>query len=290
MSMQTEQDTNKKEISLFDVIITILESWRLLVFGPIVVGILTFGVGLIWPKTFESTAILRVTDEEVAILHATPVLDKLIENFGLLKDNNGIWEDARQNLKESLTYRVDKRTKLTTISAKGSTPEMAQMLAANAIELMIKELQIKGLEKELIDKKIAINERSIKVLEEVLESINNGLKKGELYGKKQEVIAESIVVINSDIANRSLENEELRFKGNSRGQEIYVQKPNLPQLQSYPKVGYLVIGALLLTELLILIFLLMRNAIRKIKGENQEERKKIDYIKSLIVGGESHEY
>ena len=288
--MQTEQDTNKKEISLFDVIITILESWRLLVFGPIVVGILTFGVGLIWPKTFESTAILRVTDEEVAILHATPVLDKLIENFGLLKDNNGIWEDARQNLKESLTYRVDKRTKLTTISAKGSTPEMAQMLAANAIELMIKELQIKGLEKELIDKKIAINERSIKVLEEVLESINNGLKKGELYGKKQEVIAESIVVINSDIANRSLENEELRFKGNSRGQEIYVQKPNLPQLQSYPKVGYLVIGALLLTELLILIFLLMRNAIRKIKGENQEERKKIDYIKSLIVGGESHEY
>jgi uncharacterized protein involved in exopolysaccharide biosynthesis len=74
----TEQAVNhyeEDEMSLLDILVTLAESWRLLVFGPIIAAVLAGSLSFLWPKTFESVAILRLTEEEVALLHAAPVLD-----------------------------------------------------------------------------------------------------------------------------------------------------------------------------------------------------------------------
>ncbi len=44
------------EISLLDLLQTIVDNLRLLIIGPIVAGLLSYGVALIIPKTYESTA------------------------------------------------------------------------------------------------------------------------------------------------------------------------------------------------------------------------------------------
>jgi hypothetical protein len=97
------------EISLLDLLVTLAESWKLLVFGPLLIGVLSGALSFLLPNTYESVAIARLTEEEVALIHAAPVLDPLVEKFGYLERADGIREDARSALKKDLAYTADKK-------------------------------------------------------------------------------------------------------------------------------------------------------------------------------------
>jgi len=83
------------EISLLDILVILAESWKLLVFGPLIAGVLAGALSFLWPKTYESVAIVRMSEAELALLNSAPVLDPLIEKFGLLPEFDGIQDDAR---------------------------------------------------------------------------------------------------------------------------------------------------------------------------------------------------
>ena len=248
------------EISLLDILVTLAESWKLLVFGPLIAGVMAGALSFLWPKTFESVAIVRLTEEEVALLHAAPVLDPLIEQFGLLAKADGIVDDARQDLKKRLLFAVDKKTKLATITAKAEIPDQAQALANAAIAAVLIELQVKGQEKALLQKTIAINERAIESAEDAIESIQRSLKKTMLSDQAQESALKNLAAINSDIAKRAQENETLRQKLEVRGAEVYVQQPNLPQRKTSPKRSLVVLLAALASGFALLLFVFVRKA------------------------------
>jgi len=281
MTEQTIQNYDEDEISFLDILVTLAESWRLLVFGPLVVGGVAGVLSFAWPKTFESVAIVRLAEEEVALLHAAPVLDPLIEKFGLLAKADGIVDDARQELKKSLTFAVDKKTKLATITAKAGTPDTAQALGGSAIAAVLKELQVKGQEKALLEKTIAINNRAIESAEDAEESIQHNLKKGGLVDQAQESAIKNLAAINSDIAKRSQENEELRQKLEIKGAEVFVQEPSLPQLKTSPKLWLVLAISVLMSFFLILIFVFIRKAIL-IASQDSETAQKISNIKFLL--------
>lgn len=138
--MQNASYAEDDEISLLDILVVLAESWKLLVFGPLLAGALSF----LWPKTFESVAILRISEEEAALVHSAPVLDPLVAKFDLLQDAGGVQGDAREALKKRLVITADKKTKLTTLTVKAATPEAAQALAKDAISLLFAELLPKG--------------------------------------------------------------------------------------------------------------------------------------------------
>ena len=282
MTEQTIQNYDEDEISFLDILVTLAESWKLLVFGPLIAGVLAGGLSFLLPKTFESVAIVRMTEEEVALLHAAPVLDPLIEKFGLLAKADGILDDARQDLKKRLFFAVDKKTKLVTINAKAGTPEDAQALSSGAIAEMLKELQVKGREKELLEKTIAINDRAIENAEDAMESIQRTMKKRALFDQEQESTIKNLAAINSDIANRSQENEVLRNKMKAKGEEIFIQKPSLPQFKTFPKLGPAFTGSFFLSGLFILIYIFIRKAITNAE-RNVDKARKISTIKSLLL-------
>jgi capsular polysaccharide biosynthesis protein len=249
------------EISLLDILVTLAESWRLLVLGPLVVGVIAGGLSFLWPKTFESVAIVRMTEEEVALLHAAPVLDPLIERFGLLAEANGIVDDARQDLKKRLTFAVDKKTKLAIITAKARTPDAAQALGSMAIAAALKELQVKGQEKDLLEKTIAINSRAIDTAEDAIESIQRSLKRAGATDQAQESAIKNLAAINADIVKLSSENEALRQKLEPKGAEVFVQEASLPQRKVSFKLGLVVaLIAILVSGFALLIFIFTRKA------------------------------
>jgi len=97
------------EISLLDILVILAESWKLLVFGPLIVGVLAGALSFLWPKTFESVAIVRLTEQELALINSAPVLDPIIEKFSLLPEFDGIHDDARQYLVKKLVGKFDKK-------------------------------------------------------------------------------------------------------------------------------------------------------------------------------------
>ena len=281
MTDQTIPTFEDDEISLLDILLTLAESWKLLVFGPIIVGVLAGALSFMWPKTFESVAIMRLTEEETALLHAAPVLDPVIEKFGYLKDADGFKEDARKALKKDLIFASDKKTKLATITAKATTPDQAQALGNAAIAALLTELQPKGQERALLQKTIAINERAIGQSEDALESIQRSLKRGTLSDQMQESAIKNLAAIILEITKRSQENETLRQKLDIKGAEVFVQQPSLPQRKTSPKRRMVVLLAMLASGFALLLFVFIRSAWRN-AAQDAESASKMARIKSLL--------
>ena len=57
MEVQTPQD---EELDLLDLLVTLAENWKILIFGPLLAGIAAYGIGLVIPKTYESSASVQV--------------------------------------------------------------------------------------------------------------------------------------------------------------------------------------------------------------------------------------
>jgi capsular polysaccharide biosynthesis protein len=204
-----------------------------------------------------------------------------------LKDADGIKEDARKELKKDLIFTSDKKTKLTSITAKASTPEQSQALGQAAIAFLLDELQLKGQDRKLVQKKIEINANALKIAEEAIESIKNSLKKSPISDQAQESAIKNLSILNFDYAKRAQENEELRLRLEVTGAEIYVQSPSLPQRKTLPKSGQVVLLAFLASGFVLLLFVFIREAWRS-AVKDKEAAVKIKKIKFAFVKDEHH--
>jgi uncharacterized protein involved in exopolysaccharide biosynthesis len=281
MTEQLIQTSEADEYSLLDILVTLAESWKLLVFGPVIAGLLGAGLSFLLPKTYESVAIVRLSEEEVPLLHAAPVLDPLIEKFDLLAEADGVIDDARQGLKKRLTFTVDKKTKLATVTVKARAPDAAQALCSSAIAAVLKELQIKGQEKALIEKTIAINDRAIASAQDAVESIQRSLKRGVLSDQALESATKNLAAINQNIAKYSQENEELIIKLAPRGREVFVQEASLPQRKASPKSGLVVLLAVLASVCALLVWVFLHKAWLQ-AAENNKSAEKLARIKVAL--------
>lgn len=82
-----EIDVDEKEISLFDLLLVVAENLKLLILGPLVVGLLALGIGYALPQSFTSQAILALptTTQASAMMVSSLVLDPVIELLNLSK-------------------------------------------------------------------------------------------------------------------------------------------------------------------------------------------------------------
>jgi hypothetical protein len=282
--MQTTNHHEEAEISLLDILVTLAESWKLLVFGPIIAGVLAGCLSFLWPATYESVAIVRLSEEEAALLYAAPVLDPLAEKFGYLQKAGGNKDDAGLALKKDLTFAADKKTKLLTITAKASSAEGAQALGRAAVSSLLRELLPKGKEKEMLLQTIDVNKQSIADNTDALESIKKNVTR--LMGN--EVVLDSgmkqFASLSSEISRLTLLNISLAQKLEPRGSEFYVQEPSLPQTKSAPKRGLVaVIAALAVGFGLLLLFVFVRKAWWSV-AQDESSSAKVAIIKSNLFG------
>lgn len=274
----------KDEISLLDILVTLAESWKLLIFGPLIAAVFAGVLSFLWPKTFESVTVLRLTEEDVALLHSAPVLDVVIEQFGLLAETNGIVDDARQALKQRISFSIDKKSKLVTIITKAGVPEQAQALGNAVSSALLQELQVKGQEKILLQKNIAINEDIIQNLEDASDSIQRSLKRGVHSDLTQESAIKNLVTINADIAKRKQENNAFLMKLDIKGADLFVQRPSLPQRKALPKRGIVMLLTLCASSFTLLLFVFIRKAWRS-AALDAESASKIERIRGVLCGG-----
>jgi capsular polysaccharide biosynthesis protein len=248
------------EISLLDILVTLAESWKLLVFGPLIAGVLAGALSFLWPKTFESVAIVRLTEVELALINSAPVLDPLIEKFGLLPEFDGIQDDARQYLAKKLVSKVDKKTGLATITAAANTPERAQELGKAVMDALLKELLPKGKNKDAVEQQILSNERIIASSADAIEQLQKQIGKAGQNDAGLEVVMKYYASLSAEVAKKELENIELKKSLAVRGDEVYVQHASLPQRKVSPKGGLVVLLAVLASGFALLMFVFIRNA------------------------------
>ena len=266
------------EIDLLDLLVTIAESWKLLVLAPLLVGALTATVATFFKPTYQSTAIVRLTEEDAAVLHSAAVLDPLLEPFGYTQRANGIVEDARQALKQDLSSAADKRTKLVTISAQADSPEVAQQLNSQAIARLVDELTPKGRDKANIEASIAIREQAIAVAEQSFAKLLESFPRGNLGPSNAEQAVTNIANLVTLVLTNEQEIQTLQIGLQPKGLEMFVQPPTLPQKPMPRKRAMMSVVAALATGFALLFFVFIRKLLVN-KAANPESAAKLASIR-----------
>ncbi len=227
-----EQD----EISLLDILVTLAENAKLLIIGPLLVGLSALGVGYMLPQTFESVAVLQAEQATASLMTTAVVLDPVVAKLGLAKDASA--EEARRMLRGQIKAAVGKQDKLLVLTVSAPTPQQAQAIAVAVLE----------------------------------QTYVQSRPKGGVLARLEAQLAEAQRLLKTDVAAKTQVSElEAQLDGLSQTQ--LVQAPTLLEQASQPKKALLAILATLATGLVLLLFVFMRQALRNAAADVEAARK-----------------
>ncbi len=258
-----EQD----EISLLDILVTLAENAKLLIIGPLLVGLSALGVGYMLPQTFESVAVLQAEQVTASLMTTAVVLDPVVAKLGLAKDASA--EEARGMLRRQIKAAVGRNDKLLVLTVFAPTPQQAQAIAVAVLEQTYLQSRSKGGILARLEKQLAEVQRRLKNAENAATSL---LKRVELSDANANANAGYADLLSAAAAAQTqISALEAQLEGISESQ--LVQAPTLPEQASQPKKALLAILATLATGLVLLLFVFMRQALRNAAADVEAERK-----------------
>jgi LPS O-antigen subunit length determinant protein (WzzB/FepE family) len=269
------------EIDLLDLLVTVAESWKLLVFVPLLVGISVFSLfSLIAQNTFQSNSVLKIYKDTdyVAGLYSNTVLDPLLDEFGFIAKAKGNVESARGALAGSISHTINRNATAITISVKADSPEMAQNLNARIVKNLIELNNPRGNEKEILLKAVEQHKLGFELGQKAIEGlIRSFSEKGLDLEQAQARLAQAYSLLQAE-RNLGLESEKKLL---GIGAEAFIQAPNLPVSPLGKGRAIPSLVAVLVTGFLLLVFVFIRKIIRT-ASTNPESAVKLAQIRQAF--------
>lgn len=272
---QLPHDLAEDEISLLDLLQTIVDNLRLLVIGPIVAGLLAYGVTLLIPKTYESTAILKGEQNLASQMLTASVLDPVAAKLGYTPKMEA--DDARDQLKKEIKASYNAKDKLVTLTAQASSPQAAQALAHDVLAQVYVQTQPRDSAKQTLQKQLTQLQTREKELTQSAKLLERRLEQATGNGVSEvaQGYAQLIGVIEKTQENQI--NVEKELKGIDSSD--LVQSPTLPTKKIAPKRTLIAITAVLAVGFVLLLFVFIRQALRN-ASQNEESAQKINALQA----------
>lgn len=282
------------EFGLIDLLIPIVDNIKLLIVVPLLVALCAWVYTISQPLVYESTSWLRLPTKstnnprslqdfsaqqnamyESALQEFTSsdvleIFKELPEVGNVNNAKNLDGETEYSQLRNQITTVFDKKAVLLKLTTRAHQADTAQILNQKLVEAYIKFTLPKGNELEYLNAQILLTQTSIKLLEE-------GITKNQI--NKANLIANSDLIIQLLARSERLQDLQNRVKG--IGSEIYVQRPNNPQIGTRPQQKMIVLTSFFVALFVILLFILMILAWRK-SAINPKQAEKIDYIRRRL--------
>jgi uncharacterized protein involved in exopolysaccharide biosynthesis len=263
------------EISLLDLLQTIVDNLRLLVIGPLVAGLLALAGASLWPKKYESTAVLGGDLTTVAIMQSAPVLDPIARSLGYTANLSA--DEARLKLKEQINASINTKDKLLTLKTTAETPQAAQALAKAVLELTYAETQPRDSAKERLLKQLAQAQTREKEANQTAILLAGKMEKtgGEVLFQVAQGYAQMIGVVKESQATQIEIERQLKGLDNS----ALLQQATLPTKHASPKRSLITIIAALAAGFALLLFVFIRQALRN-ASQDAESAQKLSAIQT----------
>ncbi len=256
------------EGSLLDILVTLAENARLLILGPLLVGLSALGIGYVLPQTFESVAVLQAEQATASLIQASAklmttaaVLDPVAIKLGLAKD--GSTEGVRRELRSGIKTEVGRTDKLLTLTVSAPTPQRAQSIANAVLEQTYLQSGPKGTVRARLEAQLAEAKGRLKNAENAATSL---LKRLGASAAASTTSGNELALGYAELLNvtSAAQNQVAVLEAQLEGisQALLIQVPTLPQKASQPKKARLAIGATLATGLLLLLVIFIRQALR----------------------------
>jgi len=257
------------EISLLDILQVVVDNLRLLVVGPILAGLLALAGASLWPKTYESTAILKADQTAASVMLSAAVLDPIAHSMGYASTMST--DEARIKLTKQIKASINAKDKLLTLTTQADTPQGAQALAQAVLQQTFTQSQPRDSEKLRLEKQL-IQAKAREV--EARQAMQLLVKKLDTAGSSgapemAQGYAQMIgVVKDSQVAQLDIERQLQSLDASA-----LVQQPTMPTKPVAPKRSLVAVLATLAVSFLLLLFVFIRQSIRNVSQNSNSAEK-----------------
>lgn len=279
------------EVGFLDVLIIIAQNLRLLIFAPIVAGLLGFGIAYIWPPKYASVAYLTfpaesekqtdVSKSAEALMRSPPVLDVVLKQY----PQSGLPDRQRRELDRRIGWSAargaDRKTpNVVVVSVEDDSPQGARVINVALLEAWLEATKPKADRRARLQAQLERTEEQLKAVSDLFDRLSGETPKLVLPGMQNE-LASSLSGLLAQRAGHIASVESLKLALAGVGRDVIVVPPTLPDEPIWPKKTWFAIAAAAGTFLVLLLFLLGRHAWH-IGEASPQTRKKLAQIASAL--------
>lgn len=258
------------EISLLDILQVVVDNLRLLVVGPILAGLLALAGVSFWPKTYESTAILRADQTTASVMLSAAVLDPIASSMGYAATMST--DEARIKLSKQIKASINAKDKLLTLTTQADTPPGAQALAQAVLQQTFTQSQPRDSEKLRLEKQLAQAKAREAEATQAMQLL--GKKLDAAGGSGASEIAQGYAQMLGVVKESQAAQVDIERQLQSLDASALVQQPTLPTKPVAPKRSLVAILSALAVGFLLLLFVFIRQSIRN-ASQNGESAQKL---------------
>lgn len=255
---ETIQPVQQEEIDLLDILVTLAENIKLLILGPLFVGICALGIAYIVPQTFESIAVLKAEQATASLMITASVLDPVAAELGLTQEDSP--EEARRRLREQIKVSVGRNDKLLTLTVSAPAPQQAQAIANAVLQQTYVQSRPKGSDLTRLEIQLKDAKARTKSAEDAAGALLKRMESNGAAGSTESARGYAELLNVAAAAQNQVAALQAQLEGLTDAQLI--QAPTLPQKASKPKKGLIAIGATLAAGLALMLFVFVRQAVR----------------------------
>ena len=255
---ETIQPVQQEEIDLLGILVTLAENIKLLILGPLLVGICALGIAYIVPQTFESIAVLKAEQATASLMTTASVLDPVAADLGLTKVDSA--EEARKLLREQIKVSVGRNDKLLTLTVSAPAPQQAQAIANAVLQQTYVQSRPKGSDLTRLEIQLKDAKARTKSAEDAAGALLKRMESNGAAGSTESARGSAELLNVAAAAQNQAAALQAQLEGLTDAQLI--QAPTLPEKASKPKKGLIAIGATLAAGLALMLFVFVRQAVR----------------------------
>ena len=236
----------------------ILENLKLLLIGPLVVGVVAFGIASALPKWYTSTAYLSLDEAGArsadSLMRSTPVLDKVLAKLDIPRDRRSLDSNRRIVVAPG---EIQVASKLFRLEYSDRDPRVAQKINSLFIEAWLDSTKPPRKKTEAIEAEIARRDLQAKSISQLLDRLQKDATSLVTQSQQGELATPMMNLIEKRDDNlKAL--VELRESLNGISSDVVFGPPDLPGEPSWPKKAIVTILAVVVSTLLLLVFVILR--------------------------------
>lgn len=261
--MTTEsQELQESEISLLDLLVVVAENIKLLLLGPLVVGLVALGVAYSLQQKYVSEAYLRLgasAKDVDAVLHSPLVLDGVYKKFYPQVPLT----DAQRKI-FGFSFKIvgsakKDETLPSVLQVENDNPQRAQAVAEALIAAWLESTMPMPDTKNELERKLTQNKAALAEVSAIIDRMTTESAKVSVPTLQYDIATPMVQLlkIRNDHQD-AITNIQLSLKGTSP--DVVMSKPNLPSEPASNKKALIAILATLATGFVLLLWVFMRNA------------------------------
>lgn len=252
------------EVSLLDLLLVLTDNLKLLILGPLLIGLLALGGAYVMPQKFISEAYLRLgasAKDFDAVLHSPLVLDIVHNKFypeePLTNAQRKIFSASFKTV--NLAKKDDSLASV--LQVENNNPERAQAIAESLIAAWFETTLPMPDTKQELERKLVQNEAALAEVSLMIDRLADESAKVSVATLRYDIATPMVQLLK--IRNGHVDeiaNLQLTLKGASP--DVVVSKPTLPTEPASTKKALIAIGAALAGGFVLLVFVFVRQSLR----------------------------